>query len=108
MCLAEPEPESHFPASQQTLYCLVGRGKKTACKFLEDMPMSSCREHWGSSYKFPMFKMVMGSRLKILYIGDKLTCSRKEGPQSTLTQSSIRFWLGKGRPSKERDLLTQW
>lgn len=34
--LAEPEPESHFPASQQILYCLVGRGKKkTACKFSE-------------------------------------------------------------------------
>lgn len=23
--LAEPEPEPHFPASQQTLHCLVGK-----------------------------------------------------------------------------------
>lgn len=34
--LAEPESESHFPASQQTLYCLLEQGKKkSACKFLE-------------------------------------------------------------------------
>ena len=50
-----------------------------------------------------MFKMIMGTRLKILYIRYRLAHSRK-GSQSTLT---IGFWLGKVGPSKQSDLLPQ-
>lgn len=47
-----------------------------------------------------------GKKVQILYIRDRLTHSRKR-PQNTLIQPSTRFWLGKVRPSKEIDLLTQ-